>query len=424
MLVGTAFVVLALFTLAVGGAYRTRLTLRALDVVPWFGSRVAIALVLVAPLAWATDEVGELPVIGLLGFAAIVAARLLSYAIVRAFRQQGLLREPAIIVGSGQVGCELASLLLEHGEYGLTPVGFLTSAPGSLPLPVLGGIDDLDDALRRSRARDLIVAFDLAPSADLVSILRTAVQHDVTVYIVPRFFDCGVTPEGPHTDDVRGIPLYRVQRAALRRSTWFLKRFVDVVLAVLALVLLAPLFLVIAVAVRCTSPGPVLFRQRRVGKDGGEIEVLKFRTLQVNPDGDTQWSVAADDRMTRIGRILRCTSLDELPQLWSVLRGDMSLIGPRPERPFFVDQFSANVRGYGDRHRVRAGLTGWAQVNGLRGDESPIAERARYDNNYIEHWSPWKDCVIVLRTFSEVVRHARRGEGRPTKSQEPRWPTT
>jgi exopolysaccharide biosynthesis polyprenyl glycosylphosphotransferase len=243
-----------------------------------------------------------------------------------------------------------------------------------------------------------------------VGILRTAVRHDVTVYIVPRFFDCGVVPDGPDTDDVRGIPLYRVRRAALRRSTWFLKRIIDVSAASLALAVLWPLFAVIAIAVRCSSPGPVLFRQRRVGKDGHEIDVLKFRTLLVNSDSDTQWSVSDDDRRTPVGRLLRRTSLDELPQLWGVLRGDMSLIGPRPERPFFVDRFSADVRGYGDRHRVRAGLTGWAQVNGLRGDDSSIAERARYDNNYIEHWSPWKDFVIALRTASELVRHARSEE--------------
>jgi exopolysaccharide biosynthesis polyprenyl glycosylphosphotransferase len=278
-------------------------------------------------------------------------------------------------------------------------------------LPVLGGIENLDEALERTHARHLIVAFDLARSADLVTILRSALQHDVTVYIVPRFFDFGIAPDGPDTDDVRGIPLYRVRRAALQRSTWFLKRIVDVTLAGIASVILAPLFLAIAIAVKVSSPGPILFRQRRVGKDGHEIDVLKFRTLLVNSDSDTQWSVAGDDRKTPVGRLLRRTSLDELPQLWSVLRGDMSLIGPRPERPYFVDQFSNDIRGYGDRHRVRAGLTGWAQVNGLRGDESSIAERARYDNNYIEHWSPWRDCVIMLRTFSELVRHARSKDG-------------
>jgi exopolysaccharide biosynthesis polyprenyl glycosylphosphotransferase len=402
-----AYIAAALVTLAMSGGYRARLTLRALEAAPWLAGRMAIALVMVAPVAWWARGVDSLPLLGVLAIGLVVFARIVSYAIVRALRQVGTWREPAIILGAGQVGCELAALLREYPEYGLTPVGFVTSAGGTLPLPVLGGIGDLDGALERTRARDLIVAFDLARSADLVSILRTAVQHDVTVYIVPRFFDCGVVADGPDTDDVRGIPLYRVRRAALRRSTWFLKRLIDITVSSLALAVLWPVFAVIAVAVKWSSPGPVLFRQGRVGKDGREIEVLKFRTLQVNADSDTQWSVSGDDRRTPIGRLLRRTSLDELPQLWSVLRGDMSLIGPRPERPFFVDRFTADVRGYGDRHRVRAGLTGWAQVNGLRGDESSIAERARYDNNYIEHWSPWKDFVIALRTASEVVRHAR-----------------
>jgi lipopolysaccharide/colanic/teichoic acid biosynthesis glycosyltransferase len=184
------------------------------------------------------------------------------------------------------------------------------------------------------------------------------------------------------------------------------KRVLDVVVSGTILFLGAPVLAAVALAVKLSSPGPILFRQKRIGQDGREIEVLKFRTLRHNDQSDTQWSVIGDARLTSIGRFLRRSSLDELPQLWSVLRGEMSLVGPRPERPFFVRRFSADVTGYEDRHRLPVGLTGWAQVHGLRGDTS-IAERARFDNHYIEHWSLWRDLVILGRTATEVVRSAR-----------------
>jgi exopolysaccharide biosynthesis polyprenyl glycosylphosphotransferase len=297
-------------------------------------------------------------------------------------------------------------VLLQDRDYGITPVGFLDSVSGNLPLPVLGDVDELDRILDRYDVRRVIVAFGPAREADLVDVMRTAVQHHVEVHIVPRFFDCGVTPQGPDTDDVRGVPLYRVRRAALRAPAWMFKRVLDVIVAGAVLTLTAPLLGVVALAVRLSSPGPILFRQKRVGQDGREIDVLKFRTLRRNEDSDTQWSVVGDARLTPVGRLLRRTSIDELPQLWSVLLGDMSLVGPRPERPFFVRRFSADVSGYKDRHRLPVGLTGWAQVHGLRGDTS-IEERARFDNDYIEHWTLWRDLVILGRTLAEVVRSAR-----------------
>jgi exopolysaccharide biosynthesis polyprenyl glycosylphosphotransferase len=196
-----------------------------------------------------------------------------------------------------------------------------------------------------------------------------------------------------------------VRRAALQLAAWRVKRVVDVTLASAALVALSPVLAVLALAVRLSSPGPVLFRQRRTGQGGREIDVLKFRTLRVNGDADVTWSVDDDPRQTGVGRWLRRLSLDELPQLWNVLRGDMSIVGPRPERPFYVDRFRTTVAGYDHRHRLPVGLTGLAQVHGLRGDTS-IAERARFDNFYIEHWSPWLDVRIMLRTVTAVARDA------------------
>jgi exopolysaccharide biosynthesis polyprenyl glycosylphosphotransferase len=402
--IAAAFIPAALACLALAGAYRNRITLSALDALPWLVGRMAVPLLLLAPVALvAGADVEALLWVALFGVAFVVIGRFASYAAVRRARRRGRLRDRTVILGAGQVGAELARTFLEQPELGVEPIGFLDCVDGNLPAPVLGDVDQLDRLLGQSDVRRVIVAFGPAREAELVGVLRTAVAHDVDVHIVPRFFDVGVAPEGPDTDAVRGIPLYRVRRAALRAPAWALKRAMDVAVAATVLVLASPLLAIIAVAVKLGSPGPVLFKQRRVGQYGREIEVPKFRTLKVNHDSDTQWNVDDDPRMTPVGRVLRRTSLDELPQLWSVLKGDMSLVGPRPERPFFVRRFSVDIDGYDDRHRLPVGLTGWAQVNGLRGDTS-IEERARYDNTYIEHWSLWRDIVVLIRTAAEVVR--------------------
>jgi exopolysaccharide biosynthesis polyprenyl glycosylphosphotransferase len=402
------YVPLALVSLGVCGAYRPRLTLQALDAAPWLACRLAAPLLVLAPAVWLGANVSSLVEVALIGAVALVLGRVLSYGVLRRTRRVASMLEPTIILGAGEVGVELSIAFRDFPEFGVTPVGFLDCVnDNDLPFPVLGDVDRLDDLLRGTDIRRVIVAFGPAREAELVGVLRTAVQHDVDVHVVPRFFDCGVSPSGPETDDVRGIPLYRVRRAALRAPAWALKRLVDIVVSGTILVVTAPVLALIAVAVKLSSPGPVLFRQKRIGQHGEEITVAKFRSLAVNHDSETRWSVDDDPRVTFVGRLLRATSIDELPQLWSVFRGRMSLVGPRPERPFFVERFGASIDGYGDRHRLPVGLTGWAQVHGLRGDTS-IEERARYDNQYIEHWSLWRDLVIMIRTASEVVRSASR----------------
>jgi exopolysaccharide biosynthesis polyprenyl glycosylphosphotransferase len=401
------YAAVALITLTASNAYRVRIALRALDEMPWVVGRLAIALALLAPVALLIGGADSLLLAALAGVALLVVGRVISFAILRNLRRRGVLVEPAVILGAGEIGAELARVFQEHRDFGVHPVGFLDSVSGSdLPLPMLGHVSQLERILERYDVRRVIVAFGPVREPKLVDVLRTAVQHQVEVHIVPRFFDCGVAPDGPDIDDVRGIPLYRVRRAALRAPAWMFKRVIDVTVAGAVLFLAAPVLALVALAVKLSSPGPILFRQQRVGQDGREIDVLKFRTLRLNDDSDTQWSVIGDERLTPIGRFLRRTSLDELPQLWGVLRGDMSLIGPRPERPYFVRRFSADVYGYKDRHRLPVGLTGWAQVHGLRGDTS-IEERARFDNQYIEHWSLWRDFVVLARTVAEVVRGAR-----------------
>jgi len=406
--VAFAFVPLALFCLAVSGAYRTRITLGALSAAPWLATRLAVPLLLLAPASWLGANVGDLLTIGLVAVATVIPTRVLSFGVLRHARRRPAFQERAVILGAGEVGTDLAQAFEDFPEFGITPVGFVDRVGGEdLVLPVLGDVDELAGIITAWEVRRVFVAFGPARESALVGVLRTAAECRVDLHVVPRFFDCGVTPEGPDTDDVRGIPVYRVRRAALRRPAWVMKRVLDVAVAGTVLVLTAPIQAVVALAVKLTSPGPVLFRQQRVGQRGQTIEVAKFRSLACNGDSDTRWNVNGDPGVTKVGRVLRATSLDELPQLWSIVKGDMSLVGPRPERPFFVERFSQSIDGYDDRHRLPVGLTGWAQVHGLRGDTS-IEERARYDNQYIEHWSLWRDIVILVRTVAEVVRSARR----------------
>ena len=205
---------------------------------------------------------------------------------------------------------------------------------------------------------------------------------------------------------VWGVPLQALPMPHAGRVRRAAKRALDFAVAGGAFALLLPLMAVCALAVR-RETGGILFRQMRVGRDELLIEILKFQTLepQTVAESDTTWTVSGDSRIGPVGRLMRKTSLDELPQLWNVIRGDMSLVGPRPERPHFVEQFKETVPGYAARHRVQVGLTGWAQVHKLRGDSS-IEERARFDNAYIASWSPWEDVKIMLRTVPEVFRRS------------------
>jgi exopolysaccharide biosynthesis polyprenyl glycosylphosphotransferase len=326
-----------------------------------------------------------------------------SYAAIRSLRARRVIAERAVIIGGGTVGIEIAKILRDHPEYGLIPAGFvdrMSSVVNSNPAA-------LTRVVRELAVTRIIVAFSDVSDAELVGLLRACASLPVTVHVVPRLFELGVTNRGSHTDVIWGFPLVRVRAPADRRSARITKRVFDLTVGSILLVASLPLFVAAAIAVRLSSAGPVFFRQKRTGEHGRIIEVLKFRTLLLNDDSDRTWSVHGDDRRTGVGRLLRKLSLDEFPQLINVLRGEMSLVGPRPERPYFASRFAVEVRGYGDRHRVPQGITGWAQVHGLRGD-TPITDRARFDNYYIENWSIWLDLRILAQTVAAVL--IRRGE--------------
>jgi len=400
---GFGFALIAAMFIALFGGYRPRLQPSGLDDAPMLAKALAAASVALVILVRVAGVASDLLPQVLASYGAIAIARSIAHPIIVALRRK-LLGRPSIVVGAGQVGVELHRLLLGHPEYGLHPIGVVDDVAPPPDVTHLGAVSDLSQVVFQHDVRRVIVAFGPHGEQRLVATLR-AVRRDVDVYVVPRFFELGLHRAAHHLQTIWGIPVWQVRPSPEGDARWRTKRVFDAVVSGLALIVLSPVCLLIAFAVKRSSPGPVLFRQRRIGQHGREIQLLKFRTMAVNSDADTTWSVKNDARITPVGQWLRRLSLDEIPQLWNVMRGDMSLVGPRPERPMFVDTYVDEVAGYGDRHRIPVGLTGLAQVHGLRGDTS-IVERARFDNLYIDHWSLWQDAKILLRTGAAVAQHA------------------
>ncbi|MGD0378690.1 MAG: sugar transferase [Acidimicrobiales bacterium] len=394
----------AVGALALNGHYRPRITL---SVAREAGSIVACVLAPFLVLALVKvpgPSTARLVVTGAIAAAGIVIARCGTYWLVRLLRTRGWFAERTLFVGAGDVSAKMAATLDEHPEYGLLPVGFLDEVDSAgLPLPLFGGVGMLRMVLSEERIDRVVVAFGVTRESDMVDVFRACEDASVEIHVLPRFFELATAMNGRNVDDVWGYPLLRLRRSVLRRNARIVKRVFDATVAAFALLVVSPLYAGIAAVVKLTSPGPVHFRQQRVGQKGVIVDVLKFRSMRVNARSDVEWN-PTNDAVTKIGHILRVTGLDELPQLWNILKGDMSLVGPRPERPFFVEQFKVDVPRYDDRHRVPVGLTGLAQVHGLRGDTS-IDERARLDNQYIENWSLWRDVVILFQTFTAVIRN-------------------
>lgn len=400
-LLGVSFALATLLALRGVGSHAPRINPRLGDDIALMLGAVAVPL---AGVAFAAGgEAHAILVTGVVAAGILLPLRGLTYAITRGARARGLVVEPTIIVGAGVMGREVARTLRDHPEYGLVPIGFIDRVlDEDLPLPLLGSPVELERFVREFDVRRVIVAFGVTREPEMVDVIRACDSLPVEVHLVPRFFELGMSAEGPFKDDLWGIPVVRLRRSALRTAAWRTKRIFDLIVGSLLLLLTSPFFVAATVGVRLSGPGPIFFRQQRIGQNGRVFQLLKFRTMRMNEDSDVTWSVEDDRRVTFVGRILRRTSLDELPQLVNVLRGQMSLIGPRPERPYFVDQFAGEVSRYDDRHRVPVGITGWAQAHGLRGDTS-IPERIRFDNYYIEHWSLWRDLIITIRTAWLIV---------------------
>jgi Undecaprenyl-phosphate glucose phosphotransferase len=274
-------------------------------------------------------------------------------------------------------------------------------------VPVLGGVDELPEVIQRHQVQEVIIGLPELSHQDLLTILSRCERGQVGIKIFPDLFQ--IIASELSMGDLGGLPLLTVRDIALRGWKLTLKRAVDLIGSTFALIVLSPLLLLVAVAIKLDSRGPVFYAQERMGLDAKPFWCLKFRSMRTDAEqAGPGWTTQNDPRVTRLGRFIRRFNVDELPQLINVALGDMSLVGPRPERPIYVEQFRRSIPRYMDRHREKSGLTGWAQVNGLRGDTS-IAERTKYDLWYIENWSVWLDIKIMLRTLANMIggdRHA------------------
>jgi exopolysaccharide biosynthesis polyprenyl glycosylphosphotransferase len=400
--VSALYIAVVLVTLAAGGMHRMRICLRVADQ----AHRILIATTIPALALVAWLPAARVPWLAAWSGALLLACRGLVCAGLRAAHRRGLLTEPTVIVGAGTFGAYVAGLILEHPELGLRLAGLLDDGPPRLDLPVppLGRPADLAAVVRRLGIRRVIVCFSSAcRDEDLVSVMRASRPLRADVYVVPRLYELGMAVPRGCLDEIWGIPLVPLRSFGHSPAALRLKRVFDLVAGAVLLVVTAPLMLALVVAVRLRTGQAVLFRQARVTGEGRVAPILKLRTLAAHDDPDTRWTAAEH---SPLGRWLRATHLDELPQLVNVMRGEMSLVGPRPERPYFSERFSHEVPRYADRTRMPAGLTGWAQVNGLNGDTS-IFERARFDNYYAEYWSVWMDLAILARTVAAVISGSR-----------------
>jgi exopolysaccharide biosynthesis polyprenyl glycosylphosphotransferase len=413
--------------LALRGMYRPKITLRILDEaahVVGATSVAAMVIVAVATFLGGTTHSAELLArVWVFGMLYVSGGRLVLGLSQRHARVEGLVGKRTLIVGAGRIGAQVERRLDEQPELGLRPIGYVDAHPPSddqvagRHVPVLGGPEELAEIVRTTGAEHVVLAFLSSRGSDakLVPIVRQCDELGLEVSLVPRLFESINVRVG--LEHIGGMPLFRLRTVRPKGWQFAVKHALDRLMAAVLIVLLGPILIAATVAVRVSSSGPIFFRQRRVGRDGRDFDLLKFRSMRLAdeppPDnvsvflpGDTApGGVEGTDRRTGIGKLMRRTSIDELPQLFNVLRGQMSIVGPRPERPEFVELFERRVDRYEDRLRVKSGITGWAQVHGLRGKTS-LSDRIELDNYYIENWSLWLDVKILVMTVGAVFQPA------------------
>ena len=420
-----AFALLSLSLFAQRGLYRVRIKLTALDDLRSVAGAVTFAAmaVLTARLVADGSPAFALDIARPWAFALVYVGGgrvALCWSQAKA-RSAGEALRPTLLIGTGRVARLLARRLEERPEYGLRPVAFLDDAPlrdaeDDVPLPVAGGSADLETVVDDFGIEHVIVTFASLGDEELLELANRAEGCGVAVSIVPRLYE--KFPERMTIEHLGALPLLTAHPSDPKGWQFRVKYAMDRVVAAVLVLLASPVLLACAAAVRLTMGGPVLFHQKRVGLDGKEFDMLKFRSMRNVPaagEADAAWLAKqlggateapvvfdADNRRTPVGTFLRRTSLDELPQLLNVLKGDMSLVGPRPERTAYVQQLEGRIYRYGDRHRVKSGITGWAQVHGLRGDTS-LGDRVEWDNFYVENFSLWLDLKILAMTAWAVL---------------------
>jgi Undecaprenyl-phosphate glucose phosphotransferase len=417
--------VLVPFAFHIQGLYRLRRGRSRVDdfFAVFVGSILAVVFGIVATLYFQAYYVpDELKDRGAYEVSQIVWAFFLAFNLLLTFASRELVREALerrwragiglkriLIAGAGELGRLVADRILEHRELGYHVVGFVDDRAGGdylghRGLPILGTLDEAGEIASREGVDHLYVALPAEEHVRMLQLLEVIGREMIDVKVVPDLLQ--VIALKARLEDLDGIPIININDVPLQGFNSFIKRALDVGISATALSLLAIPFAIVSVIIRRTSCGPILYRQERMGLDGKAFMIYKFRSMYEDAEAETGpvWAREDDPRCTPIGRLLRRTNIDEMPQLWNVLRGDMSLVGPRPERPYFVDQFKQRIPQYMLRHKVRAGLTGWAQVNGWRGNTS-IEKRIEYDLYYIENWSVALDLKIMWLTVLKGFFH-------------------
>ena len=338
----------------------------------------------------------------LLNTAALGGKRILLRMLLRYYRQRGYNLKHVLIVGTGPMARRYLNKIRTNKELGYQAIGYVSDdADGWRGLVYLGGYQDLNRILEKFSPDEVVAAIPAEDFTKTPLVISACEKAGVKLSIIPFYAE--YMPTNPEFDDLDGLPLLNIRHIPL--DNWgnaFMKRAMDIVGALILIVLTSPIMLIAAIGVRLSSPGPIIFSQKRVGRNKKTFQMYKFRSMRVNDRQDIGWSRDKDDRKTAFGSFIRKFSIDELPQFFNVLKGDMSLVGPRPEVPFYVEQFREEIPLYMVKHQVRPGITGWAQVNGLRGDTS-IKDRIEHDIYYIEHWTVFFDIEILFMTLFKGI---------------------
>ena len=329
-------------------------------------------------------------------FLSLSGKRLVLRLCLRRFRTLGYNQKHVLLLGNGPMAKRYMEAVSTDPNLGFLIDGYLAQAHTLSQLGYLGSIQDLAYVLSRYQPDEVVAALDAQEFSYTPTIIECCEKEGIKLSLIP--FYTQYMPSNPQFDSINGIPVMNIRRIPLDNVVYAMaKRTMDILGSLVLILLTSPFMLFAAIGVRLSSPGPIIFRQERVGLHNKPFYMYKFRSMRVNEAQDTGWSRNRDPRKTKFGALIRKLSIDELPQLFNVLKGDMSLVGPRPEIPHFVEQFKDEIPLYMVKHQVRPGITGWAQINGLRGDTS-IVERIRYDLFYIENWSIFLDLRILLMT--------------------------
>lgn len=331
-----------------------------------------------------------------------IVVRLGIHMVLRAIRKQGFNQKHILLIGYSQSAEAYIDRIKSNPQWGYHVMGILddnvTSGTEYKGIKVLGRIANLEIILPENKLDEIAITLGLSEYSKLEKVVAECEKSGVHTKFIPDYMK--IIPTKPYTEDLLGLPVINIRYVPLSNAfNSFVKRCIDIVGGICGIILFSPVMLIVAILVKATSPGPLIYKQDRVGLHNKPFKMYKFRSMVVQKEQDEKkcWTTKGDSRVTPVGKFIRKTSLDELPQLLNIVKGDMSLIGPRPERPFFVDKFKEEIPRYMIKHQVRPGLTGWAQVNGYRGDTS-IKKRIEYDLYYIENWTLGFDIKILFLT--------------------------